>query len=137
MSHIAKIETQIKDLEYLKRTLEHLGMDYELAPAGETLTLLGFSKNETIDGCLMEIKTGSAYSIGIRRTRGGYEAAADWWAVETFSGHKREALLDRIMRRYAYEVVMDKTREMGFSLASEEEDAQANLRICVRRWMPA
>jgi hypothetical protein len=137
MSHITKIETQIRDLEYLKKALDSLGMDYELAPAGETLTLGGFGKNETIDGCVMAIKTGSAYRIGIRRTHEGYEAAADWWAVETFSGLRREDLLNRIMRRYAYEAVMDKARDMGFVLASEEEDAQANLKICVRRWIPA
>jgi hypothetical protein len=32
---------------------------------------------------------------------------------------------------------MDKTQDMGFALAFEEEDAQANLKICVRRWTPA
>jgi hypothetical protein len=82
----------------------------------------------------MEIKTGSPYSIGIRKRQGGYEAAADWWAVETFSGQKQEQFLERLMRRYAYHLIMDKTRGMGFFTVSEEEDARANLRICVRRW---
>jgi hypothetical protein len=134
MSHIAKIETQIRNLEHLQTALDALNMEYVLAPEGKTLTLVGFSKNEIMNGCCMEIKTGSAYSIGIRRTEEGYEAVADWWAVETFTGWKQEEILAKITRRYAYETVMDKVRGMGFSLVREEEDAEANLRISVRRW---
>jgi hypothetical protein len=137
MSHIAKIDTRIKNLAYLKKALDALGMSYEMAPPQKSLSLNGFSKNETVEGCLMEIKTGSAYSIGIRKTQDGYEAAADWWAVETFTGHKREELLGRITRQYAYETVMDRAKAIGFSLVSEEEDTKANLRICLRRWSPA
>jgi hypothetical protein len=137
MSHIAKIDTRIKNLACLKKALDALGMGYQTAEPGKTLSLPGFSKNEIVHGCLMEIKTGSAYSIGIRKTEDGYEAAADWWAVETFTGHKREELLDRITRQYAYETVMDKARAGGFSLVREEEDSKANLRICLRRWDPA
>ncbi|MDR1933059.1 MAG: DUF1257 domain-containing protein [Spirochaetales bacterium] len=137
MSHIAKIETQIRSLESLRKALDTLDMNYVLAPAGETLSIAGFGKNEIIEGCRMEIKTGSAYSIGIRRTQTGYEAVADWWAVETFTGHKQEEILSRITRQYAYETVMDKIRNMGFSLVREEQDANANIRISVRRWEPA
>jgi hypothetical protein len=136
MSHIAKLKTRIKNLEYLKKALDSLGMGYELAPEGETLSLMGFSKNEIVHGCLMEIKTGSAYSIGIRKTEDGYEAAADWWAVETFTGRRQEEFLERITRQYAYETIMDKARGMGFSLVREEEDTKANLRISLRRWTP-
>ncbi|MDR1624927.1 MAG: DUF1257 domain-containing protein [Spirochaetia bacterium] len=137
MSHIAKIDTQIKNLGCLKKALESLGMGYVAPAQGKTLSLPGFRKTEVIDGCLLEIKTGCAYSIGMRRTEDGYEAAADWWAVETFTGNTREEFLERITRQYAYQTVMDKARALGFSLVSEEEDANANLRICLRRWSPA
>ena len=136
MSHIAKIETEIKDLSQLVKVLDELGMDYELAPEGETFSLRGFFKNEVVTGCLMEIKTGSAYGIGVRRTEDGYEVVADWWAVETFSGRKKEEILNRVMRQYAYRTVMDKAQDMGFALVSEEEDSRENLRICLRRWTP-
>ena len=136
MSHIAKIETAIKDLSQLVKVLDELGMDYEFAPEGESLSLRGFGKNEVINGCLLEIKTGSAYSIGIRRSEEGYEAVADWWAVETFTGRKKEDILNRVMRQYAYRTVMDKAQDMGFSLVAEEEDSRENLRISLRRWTP-
>jgi hypothetical protein len=137
MSHIAHIETQIKDLGHLKKALDTLGMEYEFAPEEETFTLQGFSKNETIGGCIIEIKTGSAYSVGIRRTENGYEAVADWWAVETFTGKKQTDILNRITRQYAYETIMDKVRAMGYSVVSEDEDVHENIRISVRKWVPA
>ena len=136
MSHIAKIETAIKDLSQLVKVLDELGMDYEFAPEGETLSLRGFGKNEIINGCLLEIKTGSAYGIGIRKAKEGYEAVADWWAVETFTGRKKEDILHCVMRQYAYRTVMDKAQGMGFSLTAEEEDSRENLKICLRRWAP-
>ena len=136
MSHITKIQTAIKDLSQLVKVLDELGMACEFAPEGETLSLKGFTKNEVITGCLLEIKTGSAYGIGIRESEQGYEAVADWWAVETFTGQKQEDIMNRIMRQYAYRTVMDKARDMGFSLVAEEEDTRENLRISLRRWTP-
>ena len=137
MSHIAKIDTEIKDISQLVKVLDELGMDYTFAPEGETLNLKGFSGKEVISGCLMEIKTGSAYGIGIRRTAEGYEAVADWWAVETFTGQKQEDILNRIMRQYAYRTVVDRARDMGFSLVAEEEDSrEGSLRVSLRRWTP-
>jgi hypothetical protein len=134
MSHIAKIDTKIKDLNYLKKALETLNIQFSEAVEGETLTLKGYGKNEVITGCLMEIKTGSSYSIGIRKKEKGYEVAADWWAIETFTGQKQEDIMNRITRQYAYENIMDKVKGMGYSVVQEEQDTKENLRICVRRW---
>jgi hypothetical protein len=134
MSHIAKIDTKIKDLSTLKKALTVLGIQYTEAEAGQTLTLKGYGKNEVIDGCLMEIKTGSSYSIGIRKKEAGYEVVADWWAIETFTGQKQETLLNKITRQYAYETVMDKIKTMGYSVVDEEQDSKENIRITVRRW---
>ena len=134
MSHISKIDTKIKDLTQLKNALKALEMEYVEAEEGTTLTLQGYGKNEIIEDCIMEIKTGSSYSIGIRRHEKGYEIAADWWAIETFTGQKQEDILNRITRQYAYETIMDKVRGMGYSVIQEEQDAKENVRITVRRW---
>jgi hypothetical protein len=139
MSHIAKIETKIKDLVILKKALENIGMQCVEAKENETLTLKGYGKNECIEECVMEIKTGSSFSIGIRKKEianevTGYEVAADWWAIETFTGQKQEDIMNKITRQYAYETVMDKVRKMGFSIVSEEADTKENLRITIRRW---
>lgn len=137
MSHIAKIDTKIKNLAYLKKALTALGIQFIEAAEGATLSLKGYTKTEVIDGCLMEIKTGSSYSIGIRQKDKGYEVVADWWAIETFTGQKQEDILNRITRQYAYETVMDKIKTMGYSVVQEEADAKENLRISVRRWASA
>jgi hypothetical protein len=134
MSHIAKIDTRIKDLVNLKKALTTLGIAYIEAKEGETLTLKGYGKNEIITNCILEIKTGSSYSIGIRKKEKGYEIAADWWAIETFTGQKQEDLINRITRQYAYETVMGKIKQMGYNVVQEEQDTKNNLRIMVRRW---
>ena len=67
MSHISKIDTKIKSLECLKKALEALNMKYVEATENERLTLHGYGKNEEIEDCIFEIKTGSKYSIGIRK----------------------------------------------------------------------
>jgi hypothetical protein len=134
MSHIAKIDTKIKDLAYLKKALQTLNIQYVEAEAGEVLTLKGYGKNEVIKDCIMEIKTGSSYSIGIRKKEKGYEVAADWWAIETFTGQKQEDIMNKITRQYAYETIMDKIKGMGYSVIQEEQDVKDNLRITVRRW---
>jgi hypothetical protein len=134
MSHIAKIDTKIKDLTNLKKALTSLGIQFVEAPQEQTIMLKGYGKNEVIEGCIMEIKTGSSYSIGVRKKEKGYEIAADWWAIETFTGQKQEDIMNRITKQYAYETVMDKIKGMGYSVVQEEQDAKANLRITVRRW---
>lgn len=134
MSHIAKIDTKIKDLAYLKKALKTLDIQFLEAKEGETLTLRGYTKAEIIEGCIMEIKTGSSYSIGIRQKEKGYEVVADWWAIETFTGQKQEEIMNKITRQYAYETIMDKVHSMGYRIVSEEQDTKENLRITVRRW---
>jgi hypothetical protein len=119
---------------YLKKALAVLGMGYTEAKEGETLTLMGFTKTEIIPDCLGEIKTGCSYSVGIRQTDKGYELAADWWAIETFTGKKQADIVNPILRRYAYETIIDKVRDMGYAVVREEEDARANVRLTVRRW---
>ena len=134
MSHIAKVDTRIKDLKFLQKALTALGIQFNEAEAGQTLSLKGYTKDEVIDGCIMEIKTGSSYSIGIRHKDKGYEVVADWWAIETFTGQKQEDIMNRITKQYAYETIMDKVKGMGYSVVQEEQDAKENLRISVRRW---
>lgn len=134
MSHIAKVDTKIKDLMNLKKALKTLDISFVEAEASETLTLKGYGKSEIIKDCIMEIKTGSSYSIGIRKKEKGYEVVADWWAIETFTGQKQEEIMNRITRQYAYETVMDKISTMGYNIVQEEQDTENNLRITVRSW---
>lgn len=134
MSHISKIDTKIKDLCCLKKALEAMQMEYTEAQEGQAMTLCGYGKGEEINDCIMKIKTGSKYSIGIRKCGENYEFAADWWAIETFTGQKQDDLLNKITRQYAYETVLEKVRNMGYSVVDETQDLQQNLKLTVRRW---
>lgn len=134
MSHISKIETSIKDMAFLKKALEALGLKWVEAQEDTKLTVLGYGKGEIIEECDLEISTGSKYGIGVRKRGKELEIVADWWAIETFTGEKQEDIMNRITRQYAYETVMDKVRAMGYGVVSEEQDAKENLRITVRRW---
>ena len=134
MSHISKIDTKIKDLVMLKKALEVLGMEYTEAQNNQTITLLGYEKDEIIENCIFEIKTGSKYSIGIRKVESNYEIVADWWAIEPFTGQKQEDIMNKITRQYAYETIIDKVKNMGYSVVQEEEDTKNNIHLTVRRW---
>lgn len=134
MSHISKIDTKIKDLRFLKKALESLQMKFSDAQENSTLTLHGYGKNEEIEGCIMEIKTGCKYSIGLRKVNENYEFVADWWAIETFTQQKQDDILNKITRQYAYETILDKVHNMGYSVVNETQDLQQNLKLTVRRW---
>ncbi len=134
MSHISKIDTKIKDLKMLKKTLEVLGMGYTEVQNGQKITLQGYGKDELIENCIFEIKTGSKYSIGIRKVENDYEVVADWWAIETFTGQKQDEIMNKITRQYAYETIIDKVKGMGYSVVQEEEDTKNNIHLTVRRW---
>ena len=134
MSHISKIETKIKSLAFLKKALDALSIPYVEASEESSLTLLGYGKNEVIEGCIFDIKTGCKYSLGLRKVGENYEFVADWWAIETFTGQKQEDFLNKITRQYAYETVLDKVKDMGYSIVEETQDLQQNLRLTVRRW---
>jgi len=134
MSHISKIDTKIKSLTMLKKALETLDMKYVEAENDNKLTLQGYGKDEQIEECIFEIKTGSKYSIGIRKVENNYEFVADWWAIETFTGLKQDEILNKITRQYAYETIIDKVKDMGYSVVQEEEDTKNNIHLTVRRW---
>lgn len=134
MSHISKIDTKITNLAFLKKALDALSIRYAEAAENEVLTLTGYGKDEVIEDCIFEIKTGCKYSVGIRKRGAHYEFVADWWAIETFSGQKQEDFLNKITRQYAYETIVDKVKDMGYTIVEETEDAQQNVRMTVRRW---
>lgn len=134
MSHISVIETKIKDLKFLKKALERLSIEYTESVGNTTLTLFGYGKDELIQNCVMEIKTGCKYSLGLRKVGEHYEFVADWWAIETFTGQKQDEILNKITRQYAYETVLDKIQGLGYSVIDETEDLQQNVKLTVRRW---
>lgn len=134
MSHISKIDTKIKDLAILKKACKNINMECIEAKQGQTINVKGYAKDEIIENCIMEIKTGSKYSIGVRKVENNYEFVADWWAIETFTGLKQEDILNKITREYAYENVLDKVRKMGYNVVEEKQNLKQEIKMTVRKW---
>ena len=134
MSHISKIDTTIKDLTILKKALKNINMEFIEAQNDQLITVHGYGKDELIENCIMEIKTGCKYSVGVRKVDKNYEFVADWWAIETFTGLKQEDIINKITRQYAYENVLDKVKGMGYNVVEEKQDLQLNVKLTLRRW---
>ena len=136
MSHITKIKTKISDLEILKRSLKDLKMEFVDAANDSHIKLKSWGREEINEKILLEIKTGSSYNIGVvfNEKDHCYEFIADWWGIECFSGIKQDELTGKIFQRYAYDSIMDKVREKGYELVSEQTDNEQNIRVVLRKW---
>lgn len=42
--------------------------------------------------------------------------------------------MNKITRQYAYETIMDKVKDLGYTVVQEEEDSKKNVHLTVRRW---
>ena len=87
----------------------------------------GFGEKTQVD---IKIHMRLSYDIGLRSTPNGYEIVADWWGVR---GVKRQELTDKLMQRYAYHATRAKLEEQGFSLVSEENQENGQIRLVLRR----
>ena len=123
MSHISRIKTRMEVKEYLLKAIEDMGYKYEEG----NLPLSGFVDHVYVD---VKIPMRLSFDIGFRSTSKGYEIIADWWGVR---GIKRKEFTDKLMQRYAYHAAKAKLEEQGFSLVSEENQADGEIRLVLRR----
>ena len=123
MSHISRIKTRMEVKEYLLKAIEDMGYKYEEG----NLPLSGFVDHVYVD---VKIPMRLSFDIGFRSTSKGYEIIADWWGVR---GIKRKEFTDKLMQRYAYHAAKAKLEEQGFSLVSEENQADGQIRLVLRR----
>ena len=123
MSHISRIKTRMEVKEYLLKAIEDMGYKFEEG----NLPLSGFVDHVYVD---VKIPMRLSFDIGFRSTSKGYEIIADWWGVR---GIKRKEFTDKLMQRYAYHAAKAKLEEQGFSLVSEENQADGQIRLVLRR----
>ena len=111
MSHFSKIQTSLKDLDLLKKSLNDLSIHWE----PELNHIRGYKKQTTFANLV--IKQGNDYDIGFSWNGFEYQLVADiqfWqqpWSIETF--------LDRVSQRYAYNSIVESTSNQGFQSVSE------------------
>lgn len=132
MSHFTRVKTKINDLVRLKQVLKEL--DYDFLEAGNNSSLVIKGWDKLTQNVQLEIKTGCSYSVGIILNENNFEFVADWWGLETYTGITQEDFINKITRKYAYDTVMDKIKEKGYSVVTEEIDDKQNIRILLRKW---
>lgn len=133
MSHFTAVKTKIRNMLALERALKDLKYEVNLAEEGQRVSVRGY-QGQTTDAVAC-IKASKTYDIGVKLTADGtYEFVADWWGVETTRGVTEEEFIKQLTRRYSYHVIMDEVKKKGYTLETEEETENNELRIHVRTW---
>jgi hypothetical protein len=126
MSHFSKIQTSLKDLDLLKKSLNDLSIHWE-----PELNKVRGHRDQTTFANLV-IKQANNYDIGFSWNGVEYQVVADiqfWqqpWSVELF--------LDRISQRYAYNSIIKSTYDQGFQTVSENVQEDGSIKLTLQKW---
>ena len=126
MSHFSKINTTLKDLTLLKKSLTDLSVNWNT----EVKQIKGY-KNQTSFANLV-IAQNNNYDIGFSWNGFEYQLVADlqfWqqpWSVELF--------LDKITQRYAYYSILEATTKQGFKTIEEVNLEDESIHLTLQRW---
>jgi hypothetical protein len=124
MSHISKIELEVKDLATLKQACNRLGLN--LHEGQRTFKWYG-ERDETCDHVIRVPE--AAYEIGIIRTGDLYELKCDFWdsaigkAIGKTGGLLRQA--------YAIERTKSEARRKGYIIIEKTTDSGVQLHVRV------
>ena len=121
MSHFSKIQTSLKDLDLLKKSLNDLSIHWE----PELNHVRGYKQQTTFANLV--IRQDNNYDIGFSWNGFEYQLVADiqfWqqpWSIETF--------LDRVSQRYAYNSIVESTSQQGFQSVSETVQEDGSIKV--------
>ena len=126
MSHFSKIQTSLKDLDLLKKSLNDLSIHWE----PELNHVRGYKQQTTLANLV--IRQDNNYDIGFSWNGFEYQLVADiqfWqqpWSIETF--------LDRVSQRYAYNSIVESTSQQGFQSVSETVQEDGSIKLTLQKW---
>ena len=126
MSHFSKIQTSLKDLDLLKKSLNDLSINWE-----PDLNKIRCYKDQTIFANIV-IKQDNNYDIGFSWNGFEYQLVADiqfWqqpWSIELF--------LDRVNQRYAYNSILESTSKQGFHTVNETVQENGSIKLTLQKW---
>jgi|TARA_B100001142_G_scaffold257979_1_gene259757 hypothetical protein len=126
MSHFSKIQTSLKDLDLLKRSLNDLSIQWE----PELNRVRGYRDQTTFANLV--IKQNNNYDIGFSWNGFEYQLVADiqfWqqpWSIELF--------LDRVSQRYAYNSILESTSNQGFQTVNETVQEDGSIKLTLQKW---
>ena len=126
MSHFSKIQTSLKDLDLLKKSLNDLSIHWE----PELNRIRGYRDQTTFANIV--IKQRNNYDIGFSWNGFEYQLVADiqfWqqpWSIELF--------LDRVSQRYAYNSIVESTSNQGFQTVNETVQDDGSIKLTLQKW---
>ena len=126
MSHFSKIQTSLKDLDLLKRSLNDLSIQWE----PELNRVRGYRDQTTFANLV--IKQNNNFDIGFSWNGFEYQLVADiqfWqqpWSIELF--------LDRVSQRYAYNSILESTSNQGFQTVNETVQEDGSIKLTLQKW---
>jgi hypothetical protein len=126
MSHFSKIQTSLKDLDLLKKSLSDLSIHWE----PELNRVRGYKEQTTFANIV--IKQANNYDIGFSWNGFEYQLVADiqfWqqpWSIELF--------LDRVSQRYAYNSIVESTSNQGFQTINETVQEDGSIKLTLQKW---
>ena len=126
MSHFSKIQTSLKDLDLLKRSLNDLSIQWE----PELNRVRGYRDQTTFANLV--IKQNNNYDIGFSWNGFEYQLVADiqfWqqpWSIELF--------LDRVSQRYAYNSILESSSNQGFQTVNETVQEDGSIKLTLQKW---
>jgi hypothetical protein len=126
MSHFSKIQTSLKDLDLLKKSLNDLSIHWE-----PELNRVRGNRDQTTFANLV-IKQANNYDIGFSWNGVEYQVVADiqfWqqpWSIELF--------LDRVSQRYAYNSIIKSTYDQGFQTVNEHVQEDGSIKLTLQKW---
>ncbi len=123
MSHISKIELEVKDLGTLKQACNRLG----LKMIQDQKTFKWYGEEEGRCDHVIQVPEAS-YEIGVVRTGNGFELQCDFWdsAIGKAIGHTGGLL----KQAYAIERTKTEARRKGYSVI--EKQTESGIRLHVR-----
>lgn len=132
MSHFTKVKTAITDLAAFQRACDAMGLKYEIAEAGKTLSYREYFGGTRNDAALV-IRKGQAGKYAPRfcdvaliadpEHPGQYQIGVDSMESE---------LTNRMLQRYAYEIVMAVATQQGQTVVDEEVQPDGSIKLTLR-----
>ena len=126
MSHFSKIQTSLKDLDLLKKSLNDLSIHWD----PDLNRVRGYKDQTTFANIV--IKQDNNYDIGFSWNGFEYQLVADiqfWqqpWSIELF--------LDRVNQRYAYNSILESTSKQGFHTVNETIQEDGSIKLKLQKW---
>ena len=127
MSHFTKINTKLRDLDTLKKTLSDLNIEW----TNQTNTIRGYKVAKT--SASLVIPQQNSYDIGFKWNGKEYDLVTDlaFWSQNV----SLDTFLNRINQRYAYNMVLDVSEKEGFNFSKVETSADGSLRVVLNRFV--